>query len=144
MDEHGADATTSHRAIADELVSLAGRLRRPFVLDGEIAPEGKAASRTRTARKAVEDREVFHVADLLLEGDDVLMDEDWTSRRAALEALLRRRRLKQLALQQIGTDADTFMRRAEREGWPGILARRTDAAYQPGTRSDALRRIPVR
>ncbi|HEX2167891.1 MAG TPA: DNA polymerase ligase N-terminal domain-containing protein, partial [Longimicrobiales bacterium] len=37
MDEHGKDVTRRHRDIAEELVSLAGRVGRPFVLDGEIA-----------------------------------------------------------------------------------------------------------
>lgn len=145
MDEDGKDVTRRYRDIADELVSLAGRVGRPFVLDGEIAAEGTTRGGARRAKSAAADAApIFHASDLLLDGDDVLMDREWTDRRAALEALFRRRRVKRTALQQIDSDADTVLRRAARGGWPGILARRADAAYRPGSRSDALRRIATR
>jgi bifunctional non-homologous end joining protein LigD len=153
MDENGRDVTRRHRAIADELVSLAARVKRPFVLDGEIADDGKPDGGEakgggtwggKDARSAEDGTAIFHAADLLLDGDDVLMDEAWVDRRSALETLFRRRRVKLLALQQIGTNAEAMLRRAVRGGWPGILARRADAPYQPGKRSDALRRIAVR
>jgi bifunctional non-homologous end joining protein LigD len=127
MDEDAKDVTTQHRAIADELISLAGRAGRPFVLDGEIADEPDGAS--------------FHASDLLLDGDRVLLNRAWRDRRAALESLFRRRRVKRIGLQKIGNDATATMRRATRGGWPGMFARRVDAAYEPGARSPALLRI---
>ncbi|MGH7447189.1 MAG: hypothetical protein ACRELT_06495, partial [Longimicrobiales bacterium] len=130
MDERGRDVTKQHVPIAEELVSLAERVKRPFVLDGEIADDHGGAT--------------FHAADLLLDGDDVLLDDVWTDRRIALEALFRRRRLKQLALQQITADATVMLRRAARGGWPGMLARRADGSYTPARRSDALLRIAMR
>ena len=145
MDEHAADVTRTYRDIADELVSLAGRVGRPFVLDGEIAEEGTVKGGARKARSDSEGRTmIFHASDLLLDGDRVLMDDAWVDRRAALETLFRRRRVKRTALQQIDTDADTVLRRAARGSWPGILARRADAPYEPGRRSDALRRVALR
>ena len=125
MDERGRDVTKRHRSIADELVSLAKRVKRPFVLDGEIADA------------------VLHAADLLLDGDDVLMEESWTERRSALETLFRRRRLKEVAIQPVSEDAKAMLRRAGKQGWPGILARKRDASYEPGTRSGALLRVAV-
>jgi bifunctional non-homologous end joining protein LigD len=127
MNEDATDITTRYRAIADELVSLAGRVGRPFVLDGEIADDADGAT--------------FHASDLLLDGDRVLMDLAWPDRRAALESLFRRRRVKRIALQKIGNDATAMMRNAARGGWAGMLARRMDASYEPGTRSPALLRI---
>lgn len=127
MDEEANDVTVRLRAIADELESLAGRAGRPFVLDGEI--EGDA------------DDAIFHASDLLLDGDQVLLDRAWRDRRAALESLFRRRRVKRIGLQKIGSDAAAMMRRAARGGWPGMFARRTDAPYEPGSRSAALLRI---
>lgn len=127
MDEDANDVTTRHRAIADELVSLAGRAGRPFVLDGEIEDNPDGA--------------IFHASDLLLDGDRVLLDRAWRDRRAALESLFRRRRVKRIGLQKIGSDAAAMVRRAARGGWPGMFARRTDAPYEPGSRSPALLRI---
>jgi bifunctional non-homologous end joining protein LigD len=126
MDERGRDVTKRHRSIADELVSLAKRVKRPFVLDGEVADA------------------VLHAADLLLDGDDVLMEEPWQDRRSALEALFRRRRVKEVALQPVSDDPNAMLRRAEKQGWPGILARKRDASYEPGKRSDVLLRVAVR
>lgn len=125
MDERGRDVTKRHRSIADELVSLAKRVKRPFVLDGEVADA------------------VLHAADLLLDGDDVLMEEPWKDRRSALEALFRRRRVKEVALQPVSDDPKAMLRRAEKQGWPGILARKRDAPYEPGKRSDVLLRVAV-
>ena len=129
MNEDATDVTTRHRAIADELISLAGRAGRPFVLDGEIADDADGPS--------------FHASDLLLDGDPVLMDLTWRDRRAALESLFRRRRVKRIRLQKIGNDATAMMRRAIRGGWPGVFARRMDAPYEPGTHSPALLRIAI-
>src|SRR5690606_39150608 len=123
MDERGMDVTKKHRQIADELVSLAGRVGRPFVLDGEIAEEGTTKGGAQSARSTKDTALVFHASDLLLDGDDVRVGEPWQDRRAALEALFRRRRVKQIALQQIDTDPGTVLRRAARGSWPGILAR---------------------
>ena len=128
MNEDATDVTTRHRAIADELVSLAGRAGRPFVLDGEIDDA---------------DDPTFHASDLLLDGDRVLMDLPWRDRRAALESLFRRRRVKRIGLQKIGNDATAMIRRATRGDWPGIFARRMDASYVPGARSPALLRIAL-
>lgn len=145
MDEHARDVTRTYREIAEELVSLAGRVGKPFVLDGEIAEEGTVKGGARKARSGSRSPAlIFHASDLLLDGDEVLMDEAWVDRRAALEALFRRRRVKHTALQQIDTDPDTVLRRAARGSWPGILARRADAPYEPGRRSDSLRRVAIR
>lgn len=139
MNERGRDVTRRHRELADELVSLAKRVGRPFVLDGEIAPGGATGTSARTRT----DEPAFHASDLLLDGDDVLLDAPWAKRRKALESLFRRRRVKQIALQTVDTSADTALRRAGRDNWPGMLARRLDAPYEPGTRSDALLRIAL-
>ncbi len=144
MNERGGDVTKKHGSIAEELVSLADRVGRPFVIDGELA-EVTAKGAARNARSKREGPSLaFYASDLLLDGDNVRIGEAWKDRRAALETLLRRRRLKQIALQRIDSDSDTVLRRAAREKWPGILARRSEAPYDPGKRSDALRRVTIR
>ncbi|HEX2167514.1 MAG TPA: hypothetical protein VHG09_09820, partial [Longimicrobiales bacterium] len=106
--------------------------------------DGKGDGVGRGERREEDESVTFHASDLLLDGDDVLMDRAWTERRTALETLFRRRRVKRTALQQIDGDPDKVLRRASRDGWPGILARRADSAYEPGSRSDALRRVAIR
>jgi bifunctional non-homologous end joining protein LigD len=127
VDERARDVTRDHGTVTAELVSLAGRVKRPFVLDGEIADDG--------------DGELFHASDLLLDGDDVLMDEQWNARRAALEKLFRRRRLKALAVQTTYDSAAAALRRARRDGWTGLLAHAARATYEPGERADGFLRI---
>ncbi|HEX6135575.1 MAG TPA: DNA polymerase ligase N-terminal domain-containing protein [Longimicrobiales bacterium] len=129
VDGRARDVTKQHRVVADELASLAGRAKRSFVLDGELVEDG--------------DGPVLHASDLLLEGGEVLLDEPWQVRRAALESLLRRRRVRHLSLQRVAGDADALLRRALRDSAPGVIARRLDAPYHPGVRSDAVLRITV-
>lgn len=148
MSDRATDITQRYRAVADELISLAGRIGRPFVLDGEVAaaPDG-GDTKNKASRKPRGDpkragQSIFYASDLLLEGDQVLMDSPWSDRQAALKTLFRRRRLDKIAVQETAS-ADAMLRRAARNGWPGIIARRADARYEPGTRSDALLRIAV-
>jgi bifunctional non-homologous end joining protein LigD len=135
MDEQGEDVTSEHRGIADELASLAKRVGRSFVIEGEIAADDTASGS--------DDAQTFYAGDLLLDGDSVLLDLPFTERREAMESLFRRRRLKRSTLQQVDARAETVLRRAARGGWPGIVARRADATYEPGRATDAVLRIAL-
>lgn len=130
IDASGRDVAGRHADIARELVSLAARTGRHFVLDGELADDdgGEPA---------------FFASDILLDGDRPLMPEPWRERRAALQSLLRRRRLDRIRRPEPVTDGAALLRRVSRAGLPGILARRLDGAYTPGARTDALIRIPA-
>jgi bifunctional non-homologous end joining protein LigD len=123
----GRDRTRAFRAIADDLSALAGRLGRSFVLDGEIADDDGAPT--------------LYAGDLLLTGDEVLIERPWRERRAALEALFHRRRVSRARRQDSDSDAARVLRAAVRGGWAGIIARRVDAPYRPGEKSDAMLRI---
>jgi bifunctional non-homologous end joining protein LigD len=127
IDDAGHDITSTQRGIAAGLAALAARLEKSFVLDGELADEEGATT--------------FFAADLLLDGDTVLLDLPWSKRRAALERLLRRRRVSGVRRQDSVTKGETMVRRADAAGRPGVIARRLDAGYSPGARSDALLRI---
>jgi bifunctional non-homologous end joining protein LigD len=129
MDDSARDITAQHQEIARELASLARRVRTALVLDGEIAPDDDG------------DGLVFHASDLLLEGDHVRLDEPWQKRRAALEKILYRRRLHRVRRQPLLAAGADLQDRARRRGWPGVLARRLDAAYEAGTRSTAFLRL---
>jgi bifunctional non-homologous end joining protein LigD len=129
LDERGRDVTAQHRDIAAELASLAARAGRSFVIDGEIAADDDSG------------RTILFAADLLLDGDRVLVDEPWQTRRAALEALFRRRRVTRVRRQDVDRDGARLLREAARRGWPGVVARRADGRYVAGKRSPAVRRL---
>jgi bifunctional non-homologous end joining protein LigD len=127
VDDAGHDITPEHRELTAGLAALAARIERPFIIDGELAEE--------------EGTTHLFAADLLLDGADVLIDEPWSRRRDALHALLNRRRVRGLRRQESVESGAVMLRRAARQGWAGLLARRLDAPYQPGARSDGLLRI---
>jgi bifunctional non-homologous end joining protein LigD len=130
IDAGGRDRTRTFGDIADSLAALAGRVQRSFVLDGEIVADDEGAT--------------LFVGDLLLQGDDVLIELPWTERRAVLDTLLHRRRVKGVKRQESHGDAQRVLRAVRRDGLPGMIARRVDAPYQPGVRSDALLRLASR
>jgi bifunctional non-homologous end joining protein LigD len=130
IDAAGSDVTRSHGELAVELASLAARAGRPFVLDGELVSD-------------TDETGTFIASDLLMDGREVLVGRTWEDRRAALDTLLRRRRLTRIGRQESTEDGDVMVRRARRRKLPGILARRLDAPYLPDARSDAFLRIAL-
>ena len=80
----------------------------------------------------------------LLEGGTPLITEPQAKRRSALESLLKRRRVPGVKLVPQDTDGERVLRRARREQFAGVIARRTDAAYAPGRKADAMLRIPAK
>lgn len=125
----GPATRTRSRAIAEQLSALARRVGRAFVLDGELVAD--------------DDDAVFHVGDLLLDGDRALLHETYATRRVALEKLFARRRVKGVRVQATDAAGAALMRSAERRGWAGVIARREDGTYEPGRRSDAVVRVAV-
>jgi len=111
-----------YRKVASGLRDNAGVRGRSFVLDGEIVErEGRAA---------------FHAFDLLFEDGDVLVEEPWTERRQRLERLLHGIRLEDCRLVPVvRRGGKPLMERARREGWAGIVAKRTSSPYRAGERS---------
>jgi bifunctional non-homologous end joining protein LigD len=130
VDAHGRNITRRHPSLAAELGALAKRAGRPFVVDAELTGTGDDAE--------------LHVSDLLVDGDRIVLSEPWSTRRRALDGLLGRRRLQRIHRQSILTSGSGLLRRAEREGWAGVLARRLDAAYRPGARDEGLLRVAIR
>lgn len=131
IDERNRDVTRDHRILADEFASLARRIGRPFVLDGEIAPDDGGQL-------------VFHAWDLLLDGDDVLLERTWIERRSALAEMLYRRRIRHVRRETPDSDPERVLRRVRKQRLPGLLAHRLDERYRPGARSDGLVRIASR
>ena len=136
--------------IVAALKKLASQSRRSLVLDGEIVAliDGQPARfQELQSRMHVKETHVIerHSAsapaalilfDILMDGEDVLLSEPWTERRARLEKRVAKRVSKQLRLtDSVEGDGKKMLEQARREGWEGVIAKRIDARYEPGNRS---------
>jgi bifunctional non-homologous end joining protein LigD len=147
---NGKDKTAQFPGIAEAVRKLAARGRRALVLDGEVvALDHGSPARFQELQQRMHVKDATAIAgfensapaalmtfDLLLDGDDVFVHEPWTTRRARLEKRLAGRTSPELRLTDSEIDAGRAMlARARTDGWEGVIAKRIDAPYQPGTRS---------
>jgi bifunctional non-homologous end joining protein LigD len=161
---NGKDKSAQFPEVVAALRALATRAGRTVTLDGEIVARGRrrrargeaggplAASEFQqlqsrmhlrdvpeVARLAVEAPAALVVFDILRDGRTTLVTRRWAERRERLEALFasaQQVRDPALTLGATSTRGATMLARARRAGWEGIIAKRTDARYQPGARSD--------
>ncbi len=77
------------------------------------------------------------VFDLLYEDGVVLVDRPWHERRARLEELFARRRVRGVRLAEVlRMGAAAALRRARARGWPGVVAKSVDSMYAAGPSPD--------
>ena len=109
-----------------EIVAGAGRLADFYGLSGRVA--GRRGSTPV----------VFVAFDVLVDGEPVF-DRTYTDRRRALEAL----QLPGLVVTPSypGEDAHALLAACEDTGMEGVVLKRLDSPYLPGTRSDAWRKV---
>ncbi len=110
----GRDVTRRHPALVERLAVLAAT-HPGLVLDGVVTGADGG----------------FHAMDLLFEGGDVLLGEPWDVRRARLEAIAADAG-DGVTLTEVVRDARTAKARLQSGAWGGVIAKRTDAPYQPG------------
>ena len=155
---NGNDKTKQFPELADALQTLGRKAERELVLDGEII----AVVNGEVARfQALQDR--MHVKDtrtigdfastqpaaialfdILVHGPDILLKEPWSTRRKHLERVLRRRTNDRLRLSEsVPGDGDEMLERVRRDGWEGVIAKRTDSLYEPGVRSKAWLKLKI-
>lgn len=146
---NGREKQAQFPEVVAVLRRLGDRVGKPVVLDGEVvALERDEAGgfqslqqrmhlqdHARIAEVAKHHPAALFAFDLLQLGDDALVTLPWNARRAALERLLRRRSAGALRLAESVPDARTMLARARRGGWEGVIAKRIDAPYVPGSRS---------
>jgi bifunctional non-homologous end joining protein LigD len=74
--------------------------------------------------------------DILMDGDDVLIKEPWSERRARLVKRVGKHVSKQIRItESVQGDGKKMLEQARRQGWEGIIAKRIDSRYEPGNRS---------
>lgn len=165
---NGNDKARQFPEITAALAELGVRLGQPFTIDGEIIalvngePARFQALQSRMHLKGADDiaTATQHMPAALV-AFDILSDDGkdltrlpWTERREHLESLL-----AELATTKRGRAADTvalhlrlsptrrdgsaMLERAREQGWEGVIAKRTDARYTPGARSDAWLKLKI-
>lgn len=97
------------------------------------------------ARLAVEAPATLVAFDLLRDGRATLTARPWTERRARLETLFAATAVDDPALRLTDSSprGTTMLARARRAGWEGIIAKRMDARYHPGARSEDWRKLKL-
>ena len=155
---NGNDKTKQFPEIADALRTLGRKAERELVLDGEIIAvvDGEVA-RFQALQDRMHVKDVAAIGefataqpaaialfDILVDGDDILLKEPWSTRRKHLERLLRRRTNDRVRLSEsIPGDGEEMLGRVRRDGWEGVIAKRTDSQYDPGVRSKAWLKLKV-
>jgi bifunctional non-homologous end joining protein LigD len=152
------DKSAQFPELALALREMAARAGGTLLLDGEVVARARRGGRTPAAsvfqqlqarmhlrepeevvRLALEAPATLVVFDLLRDRRTSLLAEPWSERRARLETLFDRAGNagdRALKLSDTSARGVTMLRRARRAGWEGIIAKRTDARYRPGVRSD--------
>ena len=155
---NGKEKQAQFPEIVAALQTFRAHVGRTVVLDGEVVAR-RRRTRTRAtaasefqplqarmhlkdageiARLSVDAPATLVAFDLLRDGRTSLASRPWSDRRERLEALFASAAPGDLALALSDTSSRgaTMLARARRTGWEGIIAKRTDARYQPGARSD--------
>ncbi|MFI5228096.1 MAG: DNA ligase D [Gemmatimonadales bacterium] len=158
VSRNSLNKTKQFPEVAGALRELHKRVRRPFVVDGEIvAMHGHSPARFQNlqSRMHVTDRGMIEshrgespaaliVFDLLIDGKTSLVTEPWRERRKHLAALLQPPgRSDALRLSDVSNDGEALMRRAREHEWEGIIAKRVDAPYDMGHRSRAWLKLKI-
>jgi bifunctional non-homologous end joining protein LigD len=147
---NGKDKAAQFPEIVLALKKLASQTRRSLVLDGEIVAlvDGEPARfQELQSRMHVKESQMIqrHSAstpaalilfDMLVDGDEVLIREPWTERRARLLKRVGKRTSAQLRVtESVEDDGKKMLEKARRQGWEGIMAKRMHSRYEPGNRS---------
>ena len=147
---NGKDKAQQFPEIVEALKKLASQSRRSLVLDGEIVAliDGEPARfQQLQGRMHVKDSRMIErlssstpaaliLFDILMDGDEVLIKEPWSERRARLIKRVGKRVSAQLRItESVQDDGKKMLEKARRQGWEGIIAKRIDSRYEPGNRS---------
>jgi bifunctional non-homologous end joining protein LigD len=155
---NGKDKAQQFPEIVAALKKLAPQSRRSFVLDGEIVAliDGEPARfQELQGRMHLKESHMIErlssstpaaliLFDMLVDGDEVLIKEAWSERRARLVKRVGKRLSKQLRItESVQGNGKKMLERARRQSWEGIIAKRVDSRYEPGNRSHNWLKLKV-
>ena len=140
-----SDVTESLPDIISIISSLA--IQRDFILEGEVVAIGgrgkplpfqdlmRRFGRVKNVEEMVKRVPLrLHLFDVLYLGNGLLIDEPYEARWAELEKLVPREYLVKRIITDNPADATEFMAQALEEGHEGLMAKRLDSRYRPGSR----------
>jgi bifunctional non-homologous end joining protein LigD len=155
---NGKDKAAQFPEIVDALSELATKKKKPFVLDGEIVAliDGEPGrfqelqsrmhvkETTIIARHRSSSPAALILFDILAAGDDVLLREPWTKRRARLLKEVGKSQNSQIRItESIEGNGEKMLALARKQGWEGIIAKRVDSYYEPGNRSRSWLKLKI-
>ena len=155
---NGKDKAQQFPEIVASLKKLASQTKRSLVLDGEIVAliDGDPArfqelqSRMHVKESTMIERHsssspaALILFDMLVDGDDILIREPWTTRRERLVKRIGKRESAQLRVTDSSEgDGAKMLEKARAQGWEGIIAKKTDSRYEPGNRSRAWLKLKI-
>src|SRR2546423_9578009 len=150
MTRNGKDKAKQFPEIVATLKKLSSQTQKTLVLDGEIVAliDGEPArfqelqSRMHVKMEHIIERHTSSspaaliLFDILMDGDEILVREPWSERRARLVKRVGKRLTPQLRLtESVEENGKKMLEKARREGWEGVIAKRIDSRYEPGNRS---------
>ncbi|MDQ6717980.1 MAG: DNA ligase D [Gemmatimonadota bacterium] len=155
---NGKDKAAQFPEIVEALEKIARRTRRSLVLDGEMIAlvRGKPARfQELQGRMHVKETSVIEkhstsapaalvLFDMLMDGEDVLIREPWTSRRESLVKRIGKHAGDRVRITDSSPHrgAETLAK-AHHEGWEGVIAKKMDARYEPGNRSKSWLKLKI-
>ena len=155
---NGKDKCEQFPEIVDALAELAKKKKKALVLDGEIvALVGGEPGRFQELQSRMHVKESHMIArhrtsspaalilfDILAAGDDVLLREPWTRRRARLLKEIGKSASTQIRVtESIEGNGEKMLQLARKQGWEGIIAKRVDSLYEPGNRSRSWLKLKI-
>jgi bifunctional non-homologous end joining protein LigD len=155
---NGKDKSAQFPELVEALKSLAARKKRSFVVDGEIIAliDGEPA-RFQELQSRMHVRETHLIEryrtstpvslmlfDILMAGDEVLLDKPWSRRRVELLRQFGKSVSDRIRItESIEGDGKKMLQLARKQGWEGIIAKRVTASYQPGERSRSWLKLKI-
>ncbi len=154
VSRRGHEIARQYPEVAEALKALDGP---SLVLDGEMVvldPDGRARFERLQQRINLTDPEevrraaalhpvVYYVFDILSVNGHSLLDRPFVKRREILRAILPEGRTLRISEAMQG-EGRTFFEAARGHGVEGVVAKRWDSLYTPGTRSTAWVKVKVR
>jgi bifunctional non-homologous end joining protein LigD len=155
---NGKDKSAQFPEIVEALQSIARKKKRTFVLDGEIIAliDGNPA-RFQELQSRMHVQESYMIEryrisapaslvlfDILMSGDTVLLDKEWSERRSELLRQFGKLTSERIRItESIEGDGRKMLQLARKQGWEGIIAKRVDSRYRPGERSRSWLKLKV-
>ncbi len=155
---NGKDKSAQFPEVVEELQKIAKRKNKNFVADGEIVAlaDGEPARfQELQSRMHVKDASLIArhrtstpaaliLFDLLVIEDDVLVSEPWRTRRARLVRGFGKSSSPAIRVtESIEGNGEKMLAKAHKQGWEGVIAKRIDSTYEPGTRSRAWLKLKI-